>query len=185
MSNFDEFKHDINRTSVSPELLGEVIEMYTGLALEERDFEARAIRVVKFLTERGYGRNCGLIAATIIIRLMALDAILADKQVQGWSLPGTEPGETYVHFALLKAAAQETVVAGSSGQPIFDAANFRQRVLQVAGTGGAHEANGAAITMFCPALNARLGSGTCLHQPTAPFGAIKPKPALPHANLHT
>jgi hypothetical protein len=49
----------------------------------------------------------------------------------------------------------------------------------------AHEANGAAITMFCPALNARLGSGTCLHQPTAPFGAIKPKPALPHANLHT
>ena len=136
MPNFAEFKDDINRTAVSADLLGEVMRMYAEIAPEERGFEARAIRVVKLLTKKGHDEKCGLLAVAIIIRLMALDAILADKEVQDWTLPGAEPGVTYVHSALLTAAAEETVVEGSKGQPMFDAASFRRRVLQMAATGG-------------------------------------------------
>jgi hypothetical protein len=136
VSNFAEFKGDINRTAVSAELLGEVMMMYAEIAPEERGFEARAERVVALLTKKGHGEKRGLLAMAVMIRLMALDAILADKEVQDWTLPGAEPGVTYVHSALLKAAAEETVVEGSKGQPMFDPANFRQRVLQMAATGG-------------------------------------------------
>ena len=136
MSSFAEFKDDINRTVVSAELLGEVMAMYAEIGPEERGFESRAIRVVKLLTDKGHDKKCGQLAAAIIIRLMALDAILADKEVQGWTLPSAEPGVSFVHSNILRAAAEEAIMEGSKGQPIFDAANFRRRVLQIAATGG-------------------------------------------------
>ena len=136
MSDFAEFKDDINRTAVSAELLGEVMMMYGEIAPEERGFEARAERVVALLTKKGHGEKPGPLAMAIMIRLMALDAILESSKVQGWTLPGAEPGVTYVHSALLRAAAEETVIEGSKGQPMFDTANFRRRVLQMAATGG-------------------------------------------------
>jgi hypothetical protein len=78
VSNFAEFKGDINRTAVSAELLGEVMMMYAEIAPEERGFEARAERVVALLTKKGHGEKRGLLAMAVMIRLMALDAILAD-----------------------------------------------------------------------------------------------------------
>jgi hypothetical protein len=136
MSNFAEFKDDINRMAVSAELLGEVMLMYAEIAPEERGFEARAIRVAKLLTKKGHDEKCGMLAVAIIIRLMALDAILADRELQGWTLPSAEPGVSFVHSDILRAAAEEAVIEGSKGQPIFDAANFRQRLLQVAASAG-------------------------------------------------
>ena len=135
MSNFAEFEDEINRVTVSAELPGEVMLMYAELAPEKRGFEARAMQVVELLTNKRHGEKRGLLAMAIMIRLMALDAILADREVEDWTLPGAEPGATYVHSSLLRAACEETVVEGSKGQPMFDDASFRQRLLQMAATG--------------------------------------------------
>jgi|SRR5271170_6260395 len=136
MSDFAKFVDDINGTAVSPELLGEVMKMYAGLTPEECGFETRARRVMEHLGKKNYGEKHGLLAMAIMIRLMALDAILADREVVDWTLPGAEPGVTYVHSSLLRAAAEETVVEGPKGQPMFYTARFRQRVLQIAAAGG-------------------------------------------------
>ncbi len=136
MSDFAKFKDDLNRIAVTAELLGEVMEMYAEIPPEQRSFEVRARRVVELLTGKGHDRSCGLLAMAITIRLMALDAILEDSEVQCWTLAGTEPGVTYVHSDLLRAAAEEAVLEGSMGEPIFDTANFRQRVLQIAAAKG-------------------------------------------------
>ena len=66
---------------MTPELLGEVMVMYAGLASGERIFVARAKRVTELLRDRGYGTNCGLLAMAITVRLMALDVILKDHEV--------------------------------------------------------------------------------------------------------
>ncbi len=133
MSDFAKFKNDINATKVTAELLGEVTDTYAAMPPDERlVFEARATRVLRLLEEAGCGANRGLLAMTITIRLMVLDAILEDSQVQGWVLPGPEPGVTYVHADLLKAAAEEPIMEGPEGHPMFIAASFRQRVLQIA-----------------------------------------------------
>jgi hypothetical protein len=136
VSDFARFKDDLNRTAVTAELLGEVMEMNAAIAPEERSFEARARRVIELLAEKGHDRNRGLLATAITIRLMALDTILQDREVQRWTIPGKEAGVTYVHSDLLRAAAEEAVLEGSMGEPMFDAANFRRRVLQTAATRG-------------------------------------------------
>lgn len=57
MSGFAEFKEEVNRISVSAELLGEVMAMYAEITPEDLSFEARAIRVVKLLTKKGRIKN--------------------------------------------------------------------------------------------------------------------------------
>jgi hypothetical protein len=136
VSDFLKFKNDLNKTKVTPELLGEVMVMYAGLPPEERIFEARAKRVIELLYNRGHGINCGLLAMAITIRLMALDVILRDHEVQGWTLPGDGPDVTYVHSYLLKVAAEAPLQEGPNSQPIFDSTDFRRRVLRIAGTRG-------------------------------------------------
>ncbi len=136
MSDFMKFKNDLNATAVTPKLLGEVMVMYAGLPPEERIFEARAKRVIALLRNRGHGNNCGLLAMAITIRLMALDVILKDHEVQRWTLPGGGPDVTYVHSYLLKVAADAPLVEGPNGQRVFDSTDFRRRTLRIAGTGG-------------------------------------------------
>jgi hypothetical protein len=120
VSDFLKFKNDLNTTKVTPELLGAVMVMYASLSPEERIFEARAKRVIDLLHDRGHGTNCGFLAMAITIRLMALDVILKDHEVQGWTLPGGGPDVTYVPSYLLKVAAEAPLVEGPNGQPIFD-----------------------------------------------------------------
>ena len=88
MSDFLKLKNDLNKIAVTPELLDEVMVKYAALPPAERIFEARARRVIALLRDRGHGANCGLLAMAITIRLMALDVILKDHEVQGWTLPG-------------------------------------------------------------------------------------------------
>ena len=155
MSDFAEFKDDINRTAVSAELLGEVMMMYGEIAPEERGFEARAERVVALLTKKGHGEKPGPLAMAIMIRLMALDAILADKEVQDWTLPGAEPGVTYVHSALLTRQLSATCPPNDCHR--------RSRVRPVALR---------SIFPLCPSPIASPRRGTDSHRPTAPTRRI-------------
>ena len=137
MSDFLKFKNDINAIEVAAELLGEVMDMYAAMPPDERlIFEMRAMRVLQLLAKQGHDANRGMVAMTITIRLMALDAVLEDDQLQGWVLPGPEPGLTFVHADLLKAAAEEPLIEGPEGHPMFVPGSFRQRVLQIAATRG-------------------------------------------------
>src|SRR5260370_33052360 len=110
MSDFLKFKNDINAIEVTAELLGEVMDMYAAMPPDERlIFEMRAMRVLQLFAKQ-HDANRGMVAMTITIRLMALDAVLEDDQLQGWVLPGPEPGLTFVHADLLKAAAEEPLI---------------------------------------------------------------------------
>jgi hypothetical protein len=137
VSSFAKFKNDINTTKVPADLLGEVMVMWAVLPSTERDiFELRATRVLDLLAKKGCGKECGLLAMAITIRLMALDAVLEDGAVRGWILPGSELGISYLHADLLRAAAEEPVVEGPEGQPVFIAGSFRQRLLENAASRG-------------------------------------------------
>ncbi len=137
MSDFLKFKNDINAIEVTAELLGEVMDMYAAMPPDERlIFEMRAMRVLQLLAKQGHDANRGMVAMTITIRLMALDAVLEDSQLQGWVLPGPEPGLTFVHGDLLKAAAEEPLIEGPEGHPSFVPSSFRRRVLQIAAARG-------------------------------------------------
>jgi hypothetical protein len=136
VSDFLKLTKDLNKTAGTPELLGEVMAMNAALPPAERIFEARAKRVIALLRDSGHGANCGLLAMAITIRLMALDVILKDHEVQGWTLPGGGPDVTYVHSYLLKVTAEAPLVKGPNGQPIFDSTDFQRRVLRIAGTRG-------------------------------------------------
>jgi hypothetical protein len=125
VSDFAKFKNDINATKVTAELLGKVMDMYAAMPPDERlVFEARAMRVLRLLEKAGVDADRGLLAMTITIRLMALDAMLEDSQVQGWILPGPEPGVTYVHADLLKAAAEEPIVESPEGHQCLSPHHF-------------------------------------------------------------
>lgn len=128
MSAFLAFKQQINVILVAPELLGEVMLMYATLPAAEQTFEGRAKRVVALLTEKKTD-NPGMLAMAVMVRLMALDAALADEGIRRWTLPGDTPERSYVHASVLRAACDETVREGAEGQPIFDPDQFRARVL--------------------------------------------------------
>lgn len=137
MSDFAKFKSDINRTIVTGQILGDVMLAYAAMPIAERGvFENRVDRVLDLLEEKGHGKNRGLLAMAIMVRLMALDAILGDERIESWTIPGTEPGMTYVHADLLSAAAEEPVLEDSRGEPVFNTENFRMRVLEIAGARG-------------------------------------------------
>jgi len=134
--DFQAFKDEINATSVPPELLGEAMVMYAGMAPEEQSFETRAQRVLALIAEKGYGADRGMVAMAVTVRLMALDGVLEDDAVRRWTLPGDQPSRTYVHACLLAAASTEPVLEGPRGQPAFDVERFRTRVLQLTAASG-------------------------------------------------
>jgi hypothetical protein len=135
MSPFLAFKQQINAIQVTPELLGEVMLVYTTMPAAEQTFEGRAQRVVALLTERK-AENAGMLAMAVTVRLMALDVALADDGIRHWTLPGDQPERTYVHASVLRAACKEAVLESPQGQPMFDPERFRERVLQCAAAAG-------------------------------------------------
>jgi hypothetical protein len=131
--DFSEFKARINAVRVAPELLGEIMAALAVLpAVERDDFEARATRIIGFLKEKRIGKDYGLLAMAATIRLMALDSVLDDRLVQTWLLPGPQPGVAYVHSDLMRAIAEEPVIEGPQGEPVFAIPSFSRRLAQIA-----------------------------------------------------
>lgn len=128
------FLRRVNRTKVSPDLIGEVMEMHANLPAEDRTaFEVRAIRMAQLLTDKGFsGRQHADMALAIEFRITALARLLQSRDVRGWSLPGEEQGQEYLHVDLLRAAATEPVIESADGQACFDPEAFRTSVLAFA-----------------------------------------------------
>lgn len=135
--DFSEFKRCINAITVSPELLGEAMTMIANLpAAEKSVFEARTVRVVELVEQKGWGEASCLMAMAITVRLMALDSVLDDRVVKEWQLPAAECGVSYVHHEVLRVAAEEPVLEGPNGQPVFAISAFCTRLAATAASKG-------------------------------------------------
>jgi hypothetical protein len=74
-----------------------------------------------------------MLAMAVALRLMALDAMVVDPELRGWLMSERLPdGITYIHGDLLKVAAEQAVLEGLAGEPIFDRASFCTRLMELA-----------------------------------------------------
>lgn len=131
MSAPDEFMREINAIQVPSSLLGEVMHLWASLSREEwSDFDRCLERVVEFI---GCDEGAPMLAAAVALRLMALDVLVVDPEFRGWLVSErSHDGITYIHGDLLRIAAEQTVLEGPAGKPIFDRAEFRARLMELA-----------------------------------------------------
>ncbi|SCW90754.1 hypothetical protein SAMN02927900_06489 [Rhizobium mongolense subsp. loessense] len=125
-----DFLNQVNKTNVTPELSGEALRLHSGMPPERRNsYEARMFELFRFLDDKGLKRQKRELAMAIDFRLTALARLNGDKALSGWTLPGSEPGQDFIHENLLKAAALEPVVEDEYRQAAFNAESFQRRVL--------------------------------------------------------
>ena len=118
---------DANRTPVSPQLLGEAMEMYAGMP-----HETRLRRLFDFLRDRGFtGARHGDLAVAINFRLTALARLVPSYAESGWTLPGQDGAIPLPADVLVEAAAEQALVEDVDGVA-FDVDGFARRVLQLA-----------------------------------------------------
>jgi hypothetical protein len=132
-------REDINAQTITAALLGEVMNMFASLSSDEwSDFDRRLQRVVDFVDEKRCSDNSPLHAMAVALRLMALDAIVVDPGIRGWLISGNPRNgiSYYLHGDLLKVAAEQPVLEGPAGEPVFDGEAFRSRLMELAASGG-------------------------------------------------
>ena len=136
MSAPDEFMQEINAQKVSAPLLGKVMHLWASLPREEwQDFDQKLERVVDFVGKENGGDP--MLAMAIALRLMALDALVLDPEFRAWLITEHSPdGVTYIHGDLLQIAADQMILEGAEGEPLFDRNSFRIRLLQLTSTRG-------------------------------------------------
>jgi len=133
MSAPDEFMQEINAQKVPAPLLGKVMHLWASLPRNEWcDFERRLERVVKLVGREHGGDDSPMLAMAVALRLMALDAMVVEPELRGWLMSERSPdGVTYIHGDLLKVAAEQAVLEGPAGEPIFDRVSFRTRLMEL------------------------------------------------------
>jgi hypothetical protein len=138
MSPPDTFLKEINAQKVSVPLLGKVMHLYASLPRDEwRDFDRKLERVVEFVEGEDGSEGSPLLAMAIALRLMALDAMLVDPELRAWLISGRSwDGITYIHGDLLRVAAEETLLEGPAGEPIFNRVSFLAHLMQLSSTRG-------------------------------------------------
>lgn len=78
-----------------------------------------------------------MLGMAVALRLMALDVMVVDPELRGWLMSERLPdGITYIHGDLLIVAAEQAVLEGPAGEPTFDRASFRARLMQLAAARG-------------------------------------------------
>ncbi len=138
MSPPDEFMREINAQKVSAPLLGKVMHLWASLPRDEwRDFDRKLERVVELVGQEQGGDSSPMLAMAAALRLMALDALVVEPELRGWLLSERSPdGITYIHGNLLKVAAEQVILEGPAGEPIFDRVSFRTRLMELAAARG-------------------------------------------------
>ena len=138
MSAPDEFMREINAQKVSAPLLGKVMHLWASLSRDEwRDFDRKLERVVELVGREQDGDSSPMLAMAAALRLMALDAMVIEPELRGWLMSERSPdGITYIHGDLLKVAAEQVILEGPAGEPIFDRVSFRTRLMELAAARG-------------------------------------------------
>jgi hypothetical protein len=123
----------VNRTKVSPELLGEVWAMQAAMSPKDRDlFDVRAIRLFELLAAKRLVGDENVLALAINCRLQALTAIAVHDNQRGWVFVDAAAGMPCIEADLMQAAAEEPVIEGLNHQAIFDATRFQRRMRRIA-----------------------------------------------------
>jgi len=138
MSAQDDFMQEINAQSVPAPLLGRVMHLWASLPRDEwRDFDRKLERVVELVSREQDGDSSPMLAMAAALRLMALDAMVVDPELRGWLMSERSPdGITYIHGDLLKVAAEQAILEGPAGEPIFDRVSFRARLMELVAARG-------------------------------------------------
>lgn len=138
MSAPDAFMREINAQKVPAPLLGKVMHLWASLSRDEwRDFDRRLERVVEFVEREHGGERSPMLAMAVALRLMALDATVVDPELRGWLISErSRDGITYIHGDLLLVAAEQTLLEGPAGEPVFDRVPFRTRLMELAAARG-------------------------------------------------
>ena len=138
MSAPDEFMREINAQKVAAPLLGKVMHLWASLPRDEwQDFDRKLERVVDLVGKENCGAGDPMLAMAIALRLMALDALVLDPEFRAWLITEHSPdGVTYIHGDLLQIAADQMILEGAEGEPLFDQNSFRIRLLQLTSTRG-------------------------------------------------
>jgi hypothetical protein len=133
-----DFIQEINAQHVSATLLGKVMHLWASLPRDQwRDLDRRLERVVELVGREHDGDARPMLAMAAALRLMALDAMVLDPELRGWLMSERSPdGITYIHGDLLKVAAEQAVLQGAAGEPIFDGVSFRTRLMELAAARG-------------------------------------------------
>ena len=138
MSAPDEFMREINAQKVAAALLGKVMHLWASLPRDEwQDFDRKLERVVDLVGKENGGDGAPMLAMAIALRLMALDALVLDPEFRGRLITEhSTGGVTYIHGDLLQIAADQMILEGAEGEPLFDQNSFRIRLLQLTSTRG-------------------------------------------------
>jgi hypothetical protein len=138
MSAPDEFIQEINAQKVPAPLLGKVMHLWASLPRDDwRDFDRKLERVVELVGREHDGDSSPMLAMAAALRLMALDAMVVDPELRGWLMSERSPhGITYIHGDLLEVAAEQVILEGPAGEPIFDRVSFRTRLMELAAARG-------------------------------------------------
>ena len=134
MSAPDEFMREINAQQVPASLLGKVMHLWASLPHDEwNDFDRKLERVVELVGKEHHGDDGPMLAMAAALRLMALDALVLDPEFRGWLITEHAPnGITYIHGDLLRIAAEQAILEGPDGEPVFDRNSFRVRLMELA-----------------------------------------------------
>jgi hypothetical protein len=138
MSAPDEFMQEINAQKVSAPLLGKVMHLWASLPRDEwNNFDRKLERVVDLVERVHGGESAPLLAMAVALRLMALDALVLDPEFRGWLITEHSPdGITYIHGDLLQIAAEQAVLEGPDGEPVFDRNSFHVRLMELTAVRG-------------------------------------------------
>lgn len=138
MSSDEDFIREINRVNVAPSLLGEVMLRWASVPAEiARDFDQKLKHVLDYVTKRDSSPRGPMLAMAVALRLMALDEIVAAPDFRGWLVTErSRDGITFIHGDLLKVAAEQALLPGTAGDPVFDADAFRARLIELTATRG-------------------------------------------------
>ena len=134
MSAPDEFMQQINAQNVSAPLLGKVMHLWASLPRDAwHDFDRKLESVVELVGKEHGSEGVTLLAMAVALRLMALDALVLDPEFRGWLITEHSPGGiTYIHGDLVRIAAEQAILEGSDGEPVFDRSSFRLRLIELA-----------------------------------------------------
>jgi len=119
----------INSARVTVEDLRLATETVHNLAPEHRDWEGRAIAMVRLFPDDPD------MALAVEHRLLAMSRLIASGRLPGWAKPEGLDGSTLVAESVWIAAATEPLILGEH-EARFDEPSFIDRVLALAGAEG-------------------------------------------------
>ena len=118
----EELLAKVNSTTVSAELLGEMMELHAAVLPGNSAAELEAFERCSNEVLLNNGR-CGdfSFGAIVNLRRIVLGSLLEKHAIGDWTLPAEKPDVQKVHIDLLRAATQEPVIMGTDGLSTFDA----------------------------------------------------------------